>query len=335
MRVEDYNIFELLYKSSFATELYLAKNKKGEKTVIKFFKGNDLEEQYDRDYSEYHSLMEELLLLKRELKEKTDEPEELKKLEKILKGYESQDILKKRYKQVFKNLFIQEAKILQTLTENRTPNVVRLKEYRLDADWETDTETKAPFIATEYVNWPNCTDLFYKTPSNKKLVKAIGIELLNTISRIHKLGYIHMDISPNNVLINPEKHELILLDFGITRKKGEHITLLDPKKGLLLGTAGYISPHHFGSDSKAEESYDLYAISRLLLYLQGIDKDIEEEDNPFVAMQETHNELLCVLTTKEEIENKKISKQQAEVLINGLKCNYKTAEQMLEDWKKI
>ncbi|OYT31651.1 hypothetical protein B6U93_03250, partial [Candidatus Woesearchaeota archaeon ex4484_78] len=101
------------------------------------------------------------------------------------------------------------------------------------------------------------------------------------------------------------------------------------------GTAGYISPHHFGSDSKAEESYDLYAISRLLLYLQGIDKDIEEEDNPFVAMQETHNELLCVLTTKEEIENKKISKQQAEVLINGLKCNYKTAEQMLEDWKKI
>jgi len=52
-------------------------------------------------------------------------------------------------------------------------------------------------------------------------------------------------------------------------------------------------------------------------------------------MQETHNELLCVLTTKEEIENKKISKQQAEVLINGLKCNYKTAEQMLEDWKKI
>lgn len=55
------------------------------------------------------------------------------------------------------------------------------------------------------------------------LVKAYSFQLLRSLAYIHCLGICHRDIKPQNLLVNPEKHELKLIDFGSAKQlvKGE------------------------------------------------------------------------------------------------------------------
>lgn len=47
----------------------------------------------------------------------------------------------------------------------------------------------------------------------------IGIQLTKLIRDIHKLGYLHLDIKPDNILIDKNiGTHLCLIDFGISEK---------------------------------------------------------------------------------------------------------------------
>ena len=52
-----------------------------------------------------------------------------------------------------------------------------------------------------------------------KCATQIGIELTKSIKQFHELGYLHLDIKPDNVLIGPRKTgKLCLIDYGISEK---------------------------------------------------------------------------------------------------------------------
>merc|ERR1719313_722239 len=55
------------------------------------------------------------------------------------------------------------------------------------------------------------------------LVKCYSFQLLRSLAYIHALGICHRDIKPQNLLVNPEAHELKLCDFGSAKQlvKGE------------------------------------------------------------------------------------------------------------------
>jgi len=55
------------------------------------------------------------------------------------------------------------------------------------------------------------------------LVKVYSYQLLRSLAYIHCLGICHRDIKPQNLLVNPEAHELKLCDFGSAKQlvKGE------------------------------------------------------------------------------------------------------------------
>ena len=43
----------------------------------------------------------------------------------------------------------------------------------------------------------------------------IGIELLKTIEKFHKLGYVHLDIKPDNIIASVgAANQLHLIDYG-------------------------------------------------------------------------------------------------------------------------
>lgn len=50
------------------------------------------------------------------------------------------------------------------------------------------------------------------------LIKAYSYQLLRSLAYIHALGICHRDIKPQNLLVNPEKHELKLCDFGSAKQ---------------------------------------------------------------------------------------------------------------------
>jgi len=50
------------------------------------------------------------------------------------------------------------------------------------------------------------------------LVKVYSYQLLRSLAYIHALGICHRDIKPQNLLVNPEAHELKLCDFGSAKQ---------------------------------------------------------------------------------------------------------------------
>jgi serine/threonine protein kinase len=77
----------------------------------------------------------------------------------------------------------------------------------------------------------------------------------------HTNGVIHRDVSPGNILIEPEASRVLLTDFGIAREPG--------KAGLttisrVMGTPGYLSPEHARSATAVTYLSDIYSLGIVL-----------------------------------------------------------------------
>ena len=87
----------------------------------------------------------------------------------------------------------------------------------------------------------------------------IGIQALNIIENIHKVGLIHRDIKPDNFLFgrNENKHQLHVIDFGIckrfTNDNGEHMKMNKIKK--IIGSLNYcsINSHQLNELSRRDD----------------------------------------------------------------------------------
>lgn len=50
------------------------------------------------------------------------------------------------------------------------------------------------------------------------LVKVYAYQCFRAIAYIHAMGYCHRDIKPQNLLVQPDTHELNICDFGSAKK---------------------------------------------------------------------------------------------------------------------
>ena len=108
-------------------------------------------------------------------------------------------------KPVKKKKIKREIKILQNLSEG--PNVIKL------LDVVRDPESKTPSLIFEYVNnvdfkvlYPTFTDYD---------VRYYMHELLRALHYCHSQGIMHRDVKPHNVMIDHEKRQLRLIDWGL------------------------------------------------------------------------------------------------------------------------
>ena len=59
-----------------------------------------------------------------------------------------------------------------------------------------------------------------------KTVCHIGIQLLDRIEALHKIGILHLDIKPDNMCLGDKNQEVSLIDFGLSKRwhhKGLHV----------------------------------------------------------------------------------------------------------------
>ena len=92
-------------------------------------------------------------------------------------------------------------------------------------------------------------------------IHEILFPLLDGLDRVHRAGFLHRDIKPDNIYIRADGSP-VLLDFGAARlavgQKGHHLT------GLV--TVGYAPPEQYDSGSPQGAWTDIYAFGATLYH---------------------------------------------------------------------
>jgi predicted ATPase/signal transduction histidine kinase/tRNA A-37 threonylcarbamoyl transferase component Bud32 len=87
-----------------------------------------------------------------------------------------------------------------------------------------------------------------------------SIQIVETISQLHRVHIIHKDINPGNLVANVSTGRIKIIDFGIsTRLSTEHQYLTSPR--LLEGTLSYMSPEQTGRMNRSlDYRTDFYSL---------------------------------------------------------------------------
>jgi len=128
--------------------------------------------------------------------------------------------------------------------------------------FDADTEGPQPWVATGYVAGPSlqaAVKEFGPLPSAS--VRALGAGLAEALDAVHKLGLVHRDVKPSNVLLALDGPRLI--DFGITRALDAAVQLT--RTGLLVGSPGYLSPEQ-AQGTAAGPASDVFSLGAVLAF---------------------------------------------------------------------
>ena len=118
----------------------------------------------------------------------------------------------------------------------------------------------------------------FKTPNLKQQIhdgaerlhcrlEAILCEAALALEYMHKQGWIHRDIKPDNYLVN-EENEVRLIDFTFARKIKKGISKLFGNKAPVQGTYSYMSPEQIRG-KEVDERADIYSFGCMVYELMS------------------------------------------------------------------
>ncbi|MFD9321918.1 bifunctional serine/threonine-protein kinase/ABC transporter substrate-binding protein [Streptomyces sp. NPDC060053] len=139
---------------------------------------------------------------------------------------------------------------------------------RVDSQWavplvDADPDAEAPWLTTAFVPAPSLGEAVAAYgPLAEHGVRLLGVRLAEALGAVHRVGLVHRDLKPGNVLIAHDGPRLI--DFGIARAPQD--TALTAT-GLVVGTPGYLSPEQAqdGGDGIGPAS-DVFSLGCVLAF---------------------------------------------------------------------
>ena len=87
-------------------------------------------------------------------------------------------------------------------------------------------------------------------------------DLLGALDAAHRVGIIHRDVKPENIVLSPEG--AVLLDFGIARAIEAAGTSQLTRSGIAVGTSSYMSPEQVQAETNIDARSDLYSVGCVL-----------------------------------------------------------------------
>jgi TP53 regulating kinase-like protein len=127
-------------------------------------------------------------------------------------------------------------RVKRTLNEARA--LIRVKNYGINVPQVFEIDTKKSLIIMKFIKGKKFKDIVNKLDKNdlRGYFKKVGL----MISKLHKHGHVHGDITTSNLILTPSKN-IFLIDFGL----------------------------HEYSDSIEDKSVDLHLLKRVLISSHG------------------------------------------------------------------
>ncbi|MBY0313015.1 MAG: serine/threonine protein kinase [Phycisphaerales bacterium] len=129
-----------------------------------------------------------------------------------------------------------------------------------------------PYFAMEFVSGPDLkAHCDQRSLSREERLKLI-VRLCEAVQYAHGRGFIHRDLKPGNILVEPPTLDTDrlgqpkVLDFGIARVTGsdEPSNTLRTHTGQIVGTLAYMSPEQAAGDNeKIDARCDVYALGAI------------------------------------------------------------------------
>ncbi|MGE0398597.1 MAG: serine/threonine-protein kinase [Kofleriaceae bacterium] len=126
--------------------------------------------------------------------------------------------------------------------------------------------TGVPYIVMELLDGENLGALVERGQVAMDAVLAIGTQIASAVASMHRNGYVHCDIKPDNVFVLYEQTKegwprVKVIDYGVSRKTTDAAN----DDGTIAGTPMYMPPEQW--NGAPEMKSDVYALGCLLYEL--------------------------------------------------------------------
>ncbi|HEX2463025.1 MAG TPA: protein kinase [Thermoanaerobaculia bacterium] len=159
--------------------------------------------------------------------------------------------------------FAREATVLASLNH---PNIA--------AVYGLEESQGATALVMELIPGETLADRIQRGPIPVEEAAAIALQIAQALEEAHEHGIIHRDLKPANVKITPEGRVKVL-DFGLAKAiegnstavgltHSPTISLAATQAGVILGTAGYMSPEQAAAQ-RTDRRSDIWAFGVVLL----------------------------------------------------------------------
>jgi serine/threonine-protein kinase len=144
--------------------------------------------------------------------------------------------------------------------------VAALSHPNILAIYDVGNHDGVPYIAVELLDGETLRSLLGASPLPLSTVLEYAVQIGRGLAAAHDRGIVHRDLKPENIFVTGEGL-IKLLDFGLASEpaaaSSESATRLQTERGMLLGTAGYMSPEQ-ANGSPADARSDIFSFGCVL-----------------------------------------------------------------------
>ncbi|HEU5107048.1 MAG TPA: serine/threonine-protein kinase, partial [Micromonosporaceae bacterium] len=118
-----------------------------------------------------------------------------------------------------------------------------------------------PFLIMDLVDGGELTGVLRGGPLPEERIISIGVEIADVLAAVHRVGLVHRDVKPHNILLQPDGRAR-LIDLGLAARSASGVTG-DPAAGA--GTLMYSAPEQVGTLKRPVDGRsDLYSLGVVL-----------------------------------------------------------------------